>query len=147
MSEMFAVYEGLKHGNRFISSLSTSEEEACKRDTGETVYRILYKAPTIEECQTFLFGNQNEKVNFNNEQRDLLVKFLNRIVHCGTLERIYSQLGDGENNLILDTWGKRLLAGSIDMFLKLLELNPTQKDFSEKEKMDLKMIYFTLILT
>jgi hypothetical protein len=143
---MYAVYEGIKHGNRFISSLSTSEEEACKIDTGEVAYRILHKAPTIEECQAYLFGDNNQNVNYSNEQRDLLVKFLNRIVHCGALESIYSQLSKGEKNLVLHPFDKKLLAVCITMFLKKLELTP-QNDFSEMEQLELRMIYYTLMLT
>ena len=52
-SSPYIMLQGLKLGNRFITSndITESEEEKCKLNTGETVYRILGYADSIEEAQ------------------------------------------------------------------------------------------------
>lgn len=53
--DQFVLLEGIKHGNRFISSY-TPGEDPTKSAAGETWYRVLGYASSVEEAQRKLFG-------------------------------------------------------------------------------------------
>lgn len=53
--EQFVLLEGIKHGNRFFSA-HTPGNDPTKSATGETWYRVLGYAATVEEAQHKLYG-------------------------------------------------------------------------------------------
>jgi hypothetical protein len=71
----YAVYEGLKEGNRFISSF-TGDGNDDKLDDGTIAYKILYTGNSIKECQEFLFGVHHNTFTFNEEQIEILQEAL-----------------------------------------------------------------------
>jgi hypothetical protein len=62
----FAVYKGLEHGNRFISSYNNTktEDENCRSAEGELWYEIVGWAKTIEEAQEICFGVYEDSLDF-----------------------------------------------------------------------------------
>jgi hypothetical protein len=56
----FVLLEGIKHGNRFITS-NTPGEDVTKLRDGTVAYRVLGYAKTIEDAQANLFDSPAQK--------------------------------------------------------------------------------------
>jgi hypothetical protein len=144
---MFAVFEGLKHHNRFYSTLREGEtdEQACKLDTGKTAYKILFKSESDTECQDFLFGKNNEIVNFDEEQRKQLLHVLEQFSLGAEPANIRSMLRNGQNIFHLEKEDKMFLAAAIKAYCECN--NPSEEDTVALMKdLDLKQLMFRLIL-
>jgi len=145
----FAVFHGLKNGNKFISSIheGESDEESCKMDDGTIVYEILFKANSIPECQDFLFGKDNSIVNFTNEERDMIAIILGSFSFSleGDLAKIRYALKKGQNTLNLSEFQKRILSVAIRAYLECI--TPEEKrDIPDRRSMELNAIAFRLFL-
>lgn len=58
-NKKFVVLEGLKHGNRFYST-NTPGEDPTKSAKGETWYKVIGYADTVEEAERILYPNPGD---------------------------------------------------------------------------------------
>lgn len=146
MPETFAVFEGLKQKNRFISLIDgRTDEEACKLQDGTVAYRILYKGSSIPECQKFLFGENNEIVNFDEDDRLILLQVLDKFTLAGEPANIRALLRSGQNVFHLGEMDKRVLALAIKTYREVFPPNENDPDAMLKD-MDLGQLFYRLIL-